>query len=120
MHPPSYLRTSTVPIKPVADKRNKQNSEYSSIRKVHLGEIPFCELKLPGCTGTATEIHHMKGRIGSLLTNRGYFKSTCRSCHSWVTEHSKEAIELGLSLSRHKQTDEKNNPSADTLSNDVL
>lgn len=118
MNPPAPLRTSNKPIKAVADKRNKQNKEYSSIRKVHLEEKPFCELKLPGCGGFATEVHHMKGRIGNLLTNRRYFKSTCRSCHQWVTENSMEAIQLGLSLSRHNQSDEKDNPPADIISNE--
>ncbi len=71
-------------IRPLSIKREKQNKEYLAKRKIHLEANPNCQLKLEGCTFTATDIHHENGRIGDLLTNEEYFKSACRHCHHIV------------------------------------
>ena len=55
------------------------------------------------CTTHSTDVHHMKGRIGPLLTDTKFFLAVCRSCHTWIEEHPKEAKELGYSISRSSQ-----------------
>jgi hypothetical protein len=45
-------------------------------------------------------LHHQKGR-GIHLNEVAYWLAVCRPCHNWITEHSKEAIEMGLSEKRN-------------------
>ena len=49
------------------------------------------------CYGVMS-IHHAKGRNGSLLTDKRYFKPLCRAHHNWVHKNTKKAIEIGLSF----------------------
>ncbi len=66
---------------------------------------PICEGQLPGCTITATQIHHKKSRHGIMLIMSVYFGYLCDNCHKRCTKHSREAKELGLSLPINSQTD---------------
>jgi hypothetical protein len=83
-------------------KRAKQEREYAKLAKEYLSNHLYCEMKLPCCTVVALECHHMKGRDGALLTDTDNFMAACAPCHAWVTENSKQAIEMGLSISRLK------------------
>ena len=85
-------------------KRAKQEREYKVVRKEYLEANPECEAKLKDCTGQATEIHHMAGRIGLLLCDTKNFKALCNGCHRWAELHPIEAKELGLSKSRLQTT----------------
>ena len=58
---------------------------------------------LDGCTIQATEVHHMAGRGAWRLCYIPWFKSACHHCHQWVTIHSKQAIEMGLSFPTYKK-----------------
>ena len=49
----------------------------------------------------ASEIHHMKGRTGELLTDPTYFLGVCRSCHNKITLNPEWAHDLGYSATRH-------------------
>ena len=71
-------------IKPLSDKRSKQNSEYLELRKLYLNNNPDCEVKLEGCTFVSKEIHHAKKRTGAMLTDVKYFVAICRNCHNRV------------------------------------
>ena len=89
------------PIRPRSPKRASQEAEYSAKRKVFLTKHPMCQMNLPGiCTTYATDVHHMKGRIGDLLLDEQFWKAGCRACHDYVEKHPKEAKEMGLSLNR--------------------
>lgn len=77
-------KIKTVKIKPLSDKRAKQNRAYLTLRKVYLENNKTCAIKLKGCTKKATEIHHSEKRTGALLTNIEFFVATCRSCHTKV------------------------------------
>jgi hypothetical protein len=35
------------------------------------------------------------------LNDAAFWIAVCRPCHNWITEHSAEAIELGLSVRRN-------------------
>ena len=88
-------------IAPRSLKRAKQERTYSSLRKTFLLSSPLCTAKLPNiCTHQSTDVHHMKGRIGPLLTDVNYFLSVCRQCHDWIEGHPIEAKELGYSISK--------------------
>jgi hypothetical protein len=89
------------PIAPRSSKRAKQEREYSLLRAKFLVAHPLCQAKLPGiCTVNSTDVHHMRGRIGMLLTDDSNFLSVCRACHNWIELHPVEAKELGFSKKR--------------------
>lgn len=79
-------------------KRAAQEREYKELREMYLNMRPWCEVK--GCHAPATEIHHMKGRIGELLTDVTWFLAVCRPHHIYIENHPIEAKKEGYSLSR--------------------
>lgn len=94
---------SSIPrIKPVSDKRRKENRIYSLERKKYLKKNPFCKARLPGCTGVATDIHHLiSGSSRSkYFLEISTWKGVCRNCHDII--HNKlsaeEAVNLGLKM----------------------
>lgn len=89
---------------PIARKSANQidrEIEYAKKRKVWLPLHPVCEAKLNGCQGAANQVHHMAGRSGDLLCDYDKWLPCCHNCHSWITEHSGEAIAKGLSSRRN-------------------
>jgi len=89
-------------IKPIAKKRASELAEYKVVREKFLKQHPYCEIKKPGCTGNATDVHHMGGKWNKDLLDSSKFLAVCRNCHDIITEFSKEAIEEGYSISRLK------------------
>ena len=87
------------PIRKVADKRAGQLREYSKLRKEYLLLYPVCEVE--DCNERSTEIHHQRGKEGERLLDTNLFFAVCHTHHVFYTEHSKEAIELGVSLPRN-------------------
>lgn len=88
------------PIKKESTKRAKENREYNKLALSFKLDNPFCHAGLSGCTTMTTEVHHTKGRTGSLLTNVMYFLAVCRNCHDWIENNPAAAKEKGLSTSR--------------------
>jgi len=87
-----------------SSKQAKLEAAYTVLRNAYLKKHPSCEAKLPGCSITAGEIHHSKGR-GEYLLDDTTFKAVCRTCHMWIETHPIEAKELGLSQSRLEKND---------------
>lgn len=87
-------------IRKMSKKRAKQERQYRPVRKKFLQDHPTCQLNLPGCQGTATQIHHAAGRENGRLLNIDDFKAACDNCHKIVTEKSRDAIAAGHSKSR--------------------
>ena len=102
LFPPKPLIKNVVKINPVSKKRKKDNEIYSRLRKDFLLRNLFCSAKLHGCTRYVDDIHHKKGR-GKYFLDTTTWIGVCRSCHRWITENSRQAIELGLSDSRIKK-----------------
>jgi len=79
-------------------KRAKQEREYKVIRDRFLCEHFSCavcgEVTLDLC------VHHMRGRIGSLLTDERYFLPVCPDCHLRIELNPIWAKEHGYSLTR--------------------
>lgn len=92
-------------IPPVAEKRKAKNELYKIVREDYLVKHRFCEC---GCGRRATEIHHMRGKIGSLLCDIRYFKAVSSFCHRAIEDKPKEAKERGLSESRLCKVDKLN------------
>lgn len=85
-------------IKKFSDKRAKQNRLYEKLKRQYFIHNPECEH--PDCDSTNITLHHMRGRVGDLLTDMRYFKSLCPYHHNWVELNPEASKELGLSLDR--------------------
>lgn len=95
------LKRSSKKIKQISDKRSKEIKEYSQKRIVFLNTHTECQAKLKNCSIMASEVHHMKGKENDLLLDEQFWLPVCTHCHIIITEQSRMAIDLGLSLSRH-------------------
>lgn len=87
-------------IPPISKKLAKERKQYSGpggSREQHLTEHPNCQIKLLGCEGMATQVHHAAKR-GKNLNNRETFMSACGHCHEIVefVLSAKDRRELGL------------------------
>lgn len=94
----SGKKTIPKPIKKVSEKRSVENLKYIAQRIVFLGkpENKICPItKKP-----TTDIHHKKGRIGSLLLDERYWVALSREGHKYVEENPDWAKEHGYSLNR--------------------
>lgn len=86
------------PIPKVSKKRQIENAKYSVLRIEFLGkpENRIC----PITNQPTTDIHHKKGRIGSLLLDTRYWIALSREGHKFVEENPEWAKENGYSLNR--------------------
>ena len=89
------------PIATRSRKKKEQDKEYSVLRKDFLYYHHNCQAQLQNiCTRHATDVHHKAGRIGKNYLDVNTWLAVCRSCHTWIEEHPKEARELGYSQSK--------------------
>jgi hypothetical protein len=87
--------------KPMSTKRGKELAQYTRDRKAFLADNPICGV--PDCTAPATEVHHKKGRENGLLLEKRWWLQICNPHHRHYTDNSREAIEAGISISKHKK-----------------
>ena len=90
-------------IAPVSEKRQVAMDEYSKKRLAFLTLHSSCQAKLVSCTGKATDVHHMAGRVGDNYLNMNTWFAVCRNCHSWIELNPDAAKDLGFSESRLNQ-----------------
>lgn len=97
-------------IAPMSEAGRKRLDEYKKARAEYLRDCPFCEVCVEISKLTddgllvrqvlreheATDIHHVRGRLGPLLTDRRYFKATCSKSHRWIHANVTLARALGL------------------------
>lgn len=95
--PERILKRKYTNIKPISDKQAKRLKEYRIVRDEYLKKHPNCERC--GSPNNLT-IHHMKGKIGDLLTDKAYFKTLCMKCHDFIERRPEIAKETGFSLNR--------------------
>lgn len=84
--------------------RAEDERYYRVLRRVWLGGR--CEALLEGCDGRAGQVHHMRGRIGSLLCDVEWWLGVCAHCHQMITEHKIDPYAAGLSFHRNATTGE--------------
>lgn len=64
----------------------------------------WCEAKLPACSGRWTDMHELLARSqGGDPLDPNNIALLCRGCHRWLTDHPKQALELGFRESRQVQ-----------------
>lgn len=68
-----------------------------------LAERPRCQAALPAvCTGDSVDVHELLARsAGGSILDVDNLVCVCRRCHTWIGDHPKEALVLGLRLSRY-------------------
>lgn len=86
-------------------KRSKAGAEririYSKIRAEWIVGHELCEMRIvTNCSFYATDVHHMKGKIGDLLFDTRWWKAGCRVCHRYIEDHPEEARQRGLTVNR--------------------
>ena len=86
------------PIPKISQKRKIENAKYIVLRIEFLGkkENSIC----PVTGEKTTEIHHKKGRVGSLFLDVRYWLAVSREGHKKIEENPEWAKKEGYSLSR--------------------
>lgn len=67
---------------------------YYRLRRQFLRDHPICEH--PGCTRAARDVHHKRGRLGTLLCAVEHWAALCRPHHNWVHWNPGAARAMGL------------------------
>jgi hypothetical protein len=96
-------KKKAAPIPKKSDKRKVEEKQYKKIVKDMLTENNKCELNVQGvCIRKAQGLHHMKKRTGKNYLDKQYLKRACNPCNLFCETHPKEAMELGLIISKFK------------------
>jgi len=98
---PMKRGTSELKRTPLAKKSAKQKTRdaiYVKVRREYLRIHRHCRVCtiVFGVSMRSSEIHHMRGRNGSLLWDTRYFAPTCRACREWPHDNPELARKLGL------------------------
>lgn len=80
------------PIARVSERQKERLKEYAKVKRAILRKPVVCMVS--NCYNRATDIHHMRGRAGSLLTDKRFLLPVCRGCHmdihddpAWARKH---------------------------------
>lgn len=88
-------------VNKISEKQKGRIAEYNKLAEKFKKENPECQIKANEyCTGITDDVHHPEGKIGNKLFEVEKFKATCRSCHTYIHDHSKESEEKGWTKSR--------------------
>jgi hypothetical protein len=75
---------------------------YNELKAEFLAENPRCLFHIqereirPGFRCQATQNHHSRGRVGTLLIDKRFFKGICDCGHHFVGDNPEMAREMGL------------------------
>lgn len=87
-------------IRRTSAQRAKQLREYSAMLRELLATQPLCEachvIRPDARAHAATEVHHKRGRIGSLLCDGRHWLLVCRTAHHWIHDNPRAAVEAGF------------------------
>lgn len=120
----NWMRVQSPGFKAQRDKLRPENTKAGGIKSrsqphevrmaVYRGIAEMFKLQHPICQAChlinpmlrsnswTDDVHHKKSRDGLLLFDVRFFLAVCRRCHTWIGDHPKESVELGLSLKRNK------------------
>lgn len=80
----------------MSKKRQRESRVYSAKRKQFLEDHRYCQVEVVCMASTATDVHHVEGRLGGNYLDEKTWLSTCRRCHDWIHSHPKEARASGV------------------------
>lgn len=90
--PPRHIRR-------MSPRQRVRIVEYHKRRRWFLLNNPWCAWGLaqnPKRHIRATEVHHTRGRIGSLLNDERFWLAVSQYGHEWIHAHPNDARKLGL------------------------
>jgi len=84
-------------VNKVSTSQAARLAEYRNVARAWIKNCQGCAV----CQGRATisrpvHVHHVRGRLGALLTDTRFFLAMHDDCHRWVHEHPDDARKLGL------------------------
>jgi len=83
-----------------SNARAKQVREYIKLKRAFFEEHPYCqvcpEIFRNKRRHYANDIHHTRGKVGTLLNDTNHWLATCREGHDWIHSHIGLAREAGL------------------------
>lgn len=86
-------------MRPFSVKREAEMKQYRKDRIEFLNRPQ--NMICPVTGERTTEVHHKKGRIGSLLLDQRFWLGVSSDGHKWIEANPEKAKELGYSLDRH-------------------
>lgn len=91
-------RSSLRRVSKKTSSRSKRLRLYEKAKIEYLSRFVVCESEF--CNNNSSQIHHKKGRIGSLLWDKNFFLAVCPFCHTKIETNRKWAMEKGYLLDR--------------------
>lgn len=85
-------------LRPVSPRQAKINRQRTILKRELFAIRGYaCQARTHLCTGRARDMHEVltRGRCGS-ATDADNIILVCGECHRWITDHPREAKELGL------------------------
>lgn len=95
------VKKASAPIADKSAKRKELDKEYKKLVKQMLKENNQCEVKAPGCTKKAEGLHHVQKRNAKNMLDRKNLKRCCNHCNTWIEQNPLQALEMGVSKSKH-------------------
>ena len=105
MQPPEPVK-AVKRIQPVSEREKVRKREYMKVKREYFKTHQKCEACLlvmavdteRQCFGvrSATSIHHVRGRLGKLLSEPRFWKAVCDPCHTFIHANPSLARALGL------------------------
>ena len=88
-------------IRAQSKARQKQLREYAIEAPAYLLAHPVCAAHsiiwgMSVIMAHSNQVHHKRGRIGTLLTDKRFWMAVCSKCHGWINAHPSQARERGL------------------------
>ena len=80
-------------LKPRSSAMEARMKLYRAAKARFLAEYPSCQC---GCGRKSKEVHHTRGRLGSLLLDETYWLALAPECHEWVHNNIDAARERHL------------------------
>lgn len=99
----SKILFPTKGLKKRSAKKISEDNSYSDLRKEFLTKHPVCMAHLPGCTQQSTDVHHIRGRIGTRYLDTEDWVGLCRACHILLETNPDIGRDLGFVKNRSKQ-----------------
>lgn len=87
-----------------SDKQARRLADYYRMTGPFLVEFPICAICLARglpCPNAATEVHHIRGRLGALLFDKRYWAPSCYACRLWPHDNKEEARKVGVLAERN-------------------
>lgn len=93
VHPKRPEPKQFKPIPRMSKAKKREHRKYLQQRRVFLEKNPRCAVDKQH---TSCDVHHMRGRAGSLYLDERFWLPVCRGCHDWIHKHMDEARQKGF------------------------